>query len=70
MSVEDEIAKLNAEPCTCVRCSFCGGSGTVRLETDSWPEWDLDTCDECQGSGIVEDCDRCLFLSELEHDDL
>ena len=57
-------------PCTCVLCSSCDGQGTYRVDTNSWPEDDLETCDECHGSGIVETCERCQELIEMEYDEL
>ena len=61
---------LENQPCTCVSCSFCNGLGTYRVDTNSWPEYDLETCDECHGSGIVETCNRCQELIEMDYDEL
>lgn len=69
----DWVIKLEAEPCHCVSCSWCGGSGTIYIDmaghvvrstvddTDS-PE----SCDECSG-GIVETCDRCEALIDFDN---
>lgn len=56
----------NADPCSCIRCAACGGSGQVRVG-DPIMGYDLESCDECSGSGITETCDRCRFLMEAEH---
>lgn len=61
--------RVSAEPCRCVRCGDCGGSGRVSVRTDSYPEWDLESCEECGGSGIVETCDRCELLEEMDDAD-
>ena len=58
--------ELRKEPCRCVLCGECNGTGNVRIDDWSQPEgYDLDTCDGCRG-GIVEVCDRCQLLDELE----
>jgi hypothetical protein len=54
--------------CTCVSCGECGGSGTVwfafggreylgNSRCDDLDE--METCEECRGSGITEMCDYC-----------
>ena len=64
----DAVAKT---PCTCVLCGECGGTGNV------WRNYDplgagmddlseLESCD-CHG-GIVEVCERCQLLEEMEQD--
>lgn len=58
--------KIAAEPCRCVRCSFCRGTGRYR-DDDIWSE--DGPCEECGGSGIVETCGRCEYLAELDHED-
>lgn len=54
--------------CTCVPCSVCGGTGSIWLDfngrflgshrSDDLDE--MDVCEDCGGSGIVETCDECL----------
>ncbi len=63
-------AKVEAEPCRCVTCPDCRGSGQIEFRTNSYPEWDLDTCDGCGGSGIVERCERCQLLEEMDYEDV
>jgi hypothetical protein len=53
--------------CTCVSCGACDGSGSVWYSFSG--EYlgnsrcddldDLQTCDECNGSGLSEVCDLC-----------
>lgn len=71
----EAMKKVEDEPCKCVHCSFCDGSGN--LWVDLGGEFhkhrlddlgDLETCDECSGSGIIETCDRCQLLEEMSHD--
>jgi hypothetical protein len=55
--------------CTCVTCSICGGTGTIRIpDLVLGPGYDdLDMCDNCD-SGIVEECDYCLDQRERDED--
>lgn len=69
---------VEARPCQCVICYECGGSGNVwysfggidrgkYLGSSRWDDLDeMETCDVCGGRGIVETCDRCLELEELD----
>lgn len=69
----DWVKNLEAEPCRCVRCEACGGSGTVyydiggryigrsRIDDLCEPE----SCDMCSG-GIVDECDRCVALNDYD----
>ena len=64
------VIDLEAEPCHCVACSFCKGSGTVYYDLSghvrNFMMDDLDSpepCDEC-GNGVVEQCDRCVMLDD------
>lgn len=53
--------------CHCVQCGECGGSGCVWVSFSG--EYlgarrcsdfdDLETCDECNGSGLEFLCDEC-----------
>lgn len=68
----DWVKKLESEPCECVSCGDCGGSGTMWLDmaghvvtcmvddTDS-PE----SCDMCS-NGTVEECERCAALNDYD----
>ena len=62
-----DIDKVQAEPCHCVRCGECSGNGTVRSRP-SLADFDLEICEGCGGSGIVETCARCEVLAYMEHD--
>lgn len=53
--------------CKCIWCADCAGSGQVRVPTNSYPEWDLESCMACYGTGIAEQCRYCADLEE-EHD--
>ena len=61
---------LKKEPCKCVRCDFCRGSGRMTVESLGYPEDDLESCDECHGSGLSEVCERCQEMQEIEYDEL
>ena len=57
------IKQLESEPCTCVRCSFCCGTGTVYVDMSGaeCPYMFEDTdspepCEECR-NGVVEICE-------------
>ena len=67
--------KIAAEPCKCVSCSSCGGTGSVWFTFDgkylgnhrSDDLDELERCEECH-AGIVELCARCETLAELEQE--
>lgn len=69
--------QVQAEPCHCVRCGECGGSGNIWLDfkgqylgnhrCDDLDEMEM--CEGCGGSGIIETCDRCQLLEDMDHDD-
>lgn len=69
--------QVSSEKCACVRCSFCGGSGQEWYSISGKflggrHSDDLDAsepCEECGGTGIVETCDRCTLLTDLDHED-
>lgn len=58
--------------CTCVGCIDCEGTGNVwwslsgeylgNTHCDDMDE--LEHCDECSGTGIIETCDECLNAEE------
>lgn len=70
-TLREAIEELNKKPCACVPCDFCDGNGTYRIDLHGKPTkaiddlYELEYCDECRG-GIVEDCERCIELRELE----
>ena len=46
--------------CACVRCLSCKGLGYFWDEFDYSEQGQMhETCDECDGSGLSEVCDRC-----------
>ena len=67
------VAQLEGEPCACVRCTACNGSGTIYFDLrgryvgksrmDDLD--DMEPCDMCKG-GIAEECDRCLALEDYD----
>jgi DnaJ-class molecular chaperone len=61
-------ASLRNGSCHCVCCAACGGSGQVEYQTHSYPEWDLETCEDCGGTGITETCESCQIAREVEMD--
>jgi hypothetical protein len=71
METPQWIRDIEARPCECVSCSECDGSGNVwfafggkkYLGRSRWDDLDeMETCDTCGGSGIMETCDRCSEL--------
>ena len=64
----DAQKRVAAEPCHCVRCDYCRGSGMFMVDTGSYPEENLESCEECGGSGLVQVCDRCQLLEEMDHE--
>lgn len=77
--MQSENAKLEAAAvCRCVTCPECRGRGHVwfafggREYLGAGRSDDLDemeTCEECSGSGIVEMCDHCQMALDEEHQD-
>jgi len=66
MSNAELKTAVEREPCRCVRCHACGGTGTIIIFAT-----ELDECATCSGTGAEFTCDRCDFLEELsqeEHD--
>ena len=64
MSERETRDKVAAEPCRCVRCVMCSGTGKIRV--DNWSGYDTEPCDDCD-NGISEACDRCRYLSDLDY---
>lgn len=68
LSNKDAIDKVSKEPCRCVRCKDCSGTGKVRFDgVYCLEDYDLELCDTCVGSGISEICFRCILL-EMDHE--
>ena len=66
--IRAQMAQVEKEVCHCIRCGECMGSGSIRVDCDGWPEWDLETCETCGGDGVAELCDRCILLRDLDYD--
>lgn len=70
------VVKLEAEPCTCIACSACHGTGTVYFDLsgrylgnsrmDDLAE--ADSCEFCR-SGVSEECERCIQLNDFDQRD-
>ena len=73
MAVEAQ-GKVESEPCRCVSCDECNGFGFIwvdlrghylgRHRSDDMDE--TERCEGCGGSGIIEECDRCQVLREMD----
>ncbi len=69
----DWVIKLEEEPCQCVSCSLCGGTGTVwfsfggkYLGRTRWDDLDeAESCDNCH-NGTIETCSRCEQLEDWD----
>ncbi len=70
--------QLEAQPCECVRCPDCKGTGNVWFSfggkrylgahrSDDLDE--METCENCS-NGILETCDRCAQLEEYEFEQI
>lgn len=65
--VQSALRALYAQPCKCVRCGTCGGSGNIWVEYLGVDE--LERCpDDCE-NGLSEVCDRCMDIEELEREE-
>lgn len=62
-----ELDALYAEPCQCVSCGDCGGSGKIWVEQFGIEE--PERCDTCDGSGLTEVCQRCMDIEEIEREE-
>lgn len=70
----EESKRVSAEPCRCVSCHDCDGKGNYAVNmrgqyigpsrTDDLD--DIEMCESCGGSGIIETCDRCQLLEEMD----
>jgi hypothetical protein len=72
--LRDAMSALYKQPCCCVSCSVCGGTGNIRVRYDALGRMsegygddldDLEPCDQCHG-GVTEECERCIELNELD----
>lgn len=64
MTPREAYEQLAKTECQCVRCGECHGSGFVPFFYMGMEE--SERCVECYGDGIIEVCDRCRELEELE----
>lgn len=70
------INHLNTQPCKCVSCPECNGTGSIWVNLHGRYLGnrrcdDLDSpepCEECRG-GVVEVCERCQEIEELSDDE-
>ena len=65
------VKDLEAQPCKCVYCDACYGSGSIRVFFGRVSIDDLanlEECPSCNGRAITEVCDRCQQLEEWEQD--
>ena len=63
----EAMKKVCAEPCLCVTCTYCNGTGYIRYTPLDQFNDETEPCDSCSG-GVSEVCDRCQLLTEMEHD--
>ena len=63
----EERHKAASEPCRCVTCGSCNGTGHIRYSNNQFDLDDTEPCDDCSG-GISETCDRCQLLREMDFD--
>lgn len=69
----EAIRKVESEPCRCVTCDSCGGTGSIWVDLHGnylgrHRSDDMDNpepCEECR-NGVVEVCERCQLLEEME----
>jgi hypothetical protein len=67
------LTKLESEPCTCLTCGECKGTGNVYWFLGKYcgphhPGDDLanlEPCDSCH-NGVIELCDRCAALEDYD----
>ncbi len=62
-----ERQKVEQEPCRCVRCDMCRGTGRI-ANRESWSGTDFEPCEDCH-NGIIETCDRCELLADMDHEE-
>lgn len=64
----------HALACSCSSCSMCNGRGSYSVDSRGRfvPHgddlYDLETCEECGGSGMSYECDYCLDQREQDGD--
>lgn len=60
---EADRHKVQAEPCRCVRCVMCSGTGTIDYDTRLGTN--TESCEDCD-NGIAEACGRCQLLADMD----
>lgn len=61
--------ELVKQPCLCVTCATCRGTGDVWVPNPMNEQFDdPEPCWDCR-DGIVEACDRCQLLRDEDEDD-
>lgn len=67
-----EIDRISQRKCECVYCDGCRGTGHIRVDAlTGLPKngmddlYDLAECPECDGSSLIEICDRCREIEEI-----
>lgn len=66
MNTKEYLASLYAKPCECVRCGSC--SGGYNFDPFDYMSDGMELCMDCDGSGLTEECDRCMEITEIEND--
>ena len=65
------LQELEKQPCLCVSCDDCRGSGVLRVGFDGLPAVDdlseLINCPSCS-NGLAEVCDRCQELDDYDEE--
>lgn len=64
--MQAEIDRLCKLPCACVSCGTCFGRGNTSFFHLGVEE--MEPCEDCDGHGITDECDRCREITELEID--
>lgn len=57
------LKRLYAQPCRCVSCATCHGTGEVM--TFSYEVDEFERCPDYCSGGITEVCDRCAEIEEI-----
>lgn len=70
--MDEYIEALRKKECTCSSCPSCNGTGNVwfsftgeylgRSRCDDLDT--METCEDCNGTGVFDTCDRCRDLEE------
>ncbi len=75
---KSDYESLEKQPCACVSCGECNGTGNVWRNYDHLGRYiidggvddlsELEPCESCR-NGITEVCDRCRLLEEMYEQD-